>query len=286
VAQPSPRRTAWAIVVYIHARIKLSRRRPSRLPASVGLWPDGLRHRRTDAPARAGGGDRRRRHRGLAGLYARARRSPALGRLQCPAPDRFRGRRPLDHRIARRNRPAAVLESAVGDRMQKREDRARQRDARARALLSPRSRTPVLRLYRPWPSRLAAAVAGRCRLQAHLAPGGTGKRAGHRRDGLPRPWNPRRLGLPARDRPRADPRRGHHLRRARQPRGRASFYFEHDEQRFQRGLAVLRRVQEHYANDMLPRTRSAASSGARTRAASAISRRTCASPTTRSACTS
>jgi hypothetical protein len=36
------------------------------------------------------------------------------------------------------------------------------------------------------------------------------------------------------------------------PEIRASFYFEHDEHRFQRGLAVLRRVQEHYANDMLP----------------------------------
>jgi hypothetical protein len=36
------------------------------------------------------------------------------------------------------------------------------------------------------------------------------------------------------------------------PEVRASFYFEHDEQCFQRGLAVLRRVQEHYANDMIP----------------------------------
>jgi hypothetical protein len=33
---------------------------------------------------------------------------------------------------------------------------------------------------------------------------------------------------------------------------RKSWYFEHDEQRFQRGLAVLRKAQEHYAKDEIP----------------------------------
>lgn len=33
---------------------------------------------------------------------------------------------------------------------------------------------------------------------------------------------------------------------------RKSWYFEHDEQRFQRGLDVLRQVQSHYANDEIP----------------------------------
>lgn len=33
---------------------------------------------------------------------------------------------------------------------------------------------------------------------------------------------------------------------------RKSWYFEHDEQRFQRGLDVLRQVQAHYANDEIP----------------------------------
>jgi hypothetical protein len=36
------------------------------------------------------------------------------------------------------------------------------------------------------------------------------------------------------------------------PEKRASWYFEHDEQWFQKGLAVLRRAQEHYANDTIP----------------------------------
>lgn len=36
------------------------------------------------------------------------------------------------------------------------------------------------------------------------------------------------------------------------PEVRASWYFEHDEQWFQRGLEVLRRAQEHYANDLIP----------------------------------
>lgn len=33
---------------------------------------------------------------------------------------------------------------------------------------------------------------------------------------------------------------------------RKSWYFEHDEERFQKGLAVLRQVQEHYATDTIP----------------------------------
>jgi hypothetical protein len=36
------------------------------------------------------------------------------------------------------------------------------------------------------------------------------------------------------------------------PEVRASFYFEHDEQWFAKGLAALRRVQDHYAHDCLP----------------------------------
>jgi hypothetical protein len=36
------------------------------------------------------------------------------------------------------------------------------------------------------------------------------------------------------------------------PEVRASYYFEHDEQWFQQGLATLRRVQEHYVKDELP----------------------------------
>jgi hypothetical protein len=36
------------------------------------------------------------------------------------------------------------------------------------------------------------------------------------------------------------------------PEVRASWYFEHDEQWFQRGLALLRRAQEHYASDLIP----------------------------------
>jgi hypothetical protein len=36
------------------------------------------------------------------------------------------------------------------------------------------------------------------------------------------------------------------------PEVRASYYFEHDEQWFQKGLATLRRVQERYVNDEVP----------------------------------